>query len=317
MRKSAWIIAVSLMAAGILLVTIGLFAVNFDFSKLDTHDYISHTYQLEDEIFAICADIDTADIQFHLSDDKTCRVECEQMTDSTPITAVVRDNKLYITQEDHREWYEHIGFFFRSPKVTVYLPDNYYKLDLQGATGDVNISNELTFSKITVEISTGDIQCDAQVNSDIKLVTDTGDITCQNSTSNSVNLKTSTGRIWAVNLECDELNVLTSTGDIRVKGCSTSTMTAKASTGDVNILDTKHLNLNVKVSTGDVHFENCVGDFLYIDTSTGDVTGTFSKPMIFECESDTGDIDVENSGVGGQCHVTTDTGDIQLSIAPW
>ena len=315
MRKSVWITALSLMAAGVLIVAIAFAALNFDLTKLDTNTYIDETFTISPIIFSIDADIDTADIQFHLSDDEKLRVECTQMTESAPITAEVRDSVLYISQNDNRAWYEHIGFFFRSPKITVYLPhpNANYDLKLRGSTCDVNISQELTFRTINARITTGDIQCDAQVNTSLSLQTSTGNITCQDAYCNSINLKASTGRIWAVDLDCYELDIRTSTGDIRAKGCKTDILSVKASTGDVRIVDCSHSHLTVTTSTGDVNLDDCESDYLCITTSTGDVSGTIAGPMDIDCETNTGDIDVVDHGHGGLCRVTTDTGDIHIT----
>lgn len=312
MRKSAWITALCLSVAGILLVTVALFAVNFDFSRLDTNEYISKTYTIEKDFFSIIADTDTADIQFLPSEDGTCRVVCQQMNADAPITAEILDDKLYITQENFQKWYNFIGFHFKSPKVTVYLPHSSYKLSLRGSTGDAIIDEDLTFSKVSIDISTGNIQFDAQVNGTLNLTTSTGSIVCRNVTCKDITLKASTGWVQAANLDCYTMDVTASTGDIQIEDCNITTLKVDTSTGDVHFQDTFHENLNVETDTGDVSFKNCNGEYLYVETDTGDVTGTFSRRMIFLCETDTGNIDVDKYNTGGTCEVVTDTGDIHL-----
>lgn len=313
MHKAIWITALSLTVTGILIVAGALFAMNFDFRKLDTHEYISETYTIDEAFSTISADIDTTDIQFLPSDSEECRVECEDMTKSDLITVKVRDGKLHITQEDNRKWYEYIGINLRSPKVIVYLPHANCDLDVKGSTGNVTVAKELSFSDINIKISTGKIQCDAQVGTNLKLESTTGSIICRGTGAEKVHLKASTGKIQVENQECDTLEIKTSTGSIRVENCTASEMRVNASTGDVRIRDTYHNKLTVKTSTGDVRFENCEGSNLKIDTSSGDVTGSFRGPMMFICDTSTGDIDVDSSSSGGRCEITTSTGDIEMT----
>lgn len=312
MRKSAWITALCLSVAGILLVTIALFAVNFDFSRLDTNEYISETYTIEKEFFTIISNTDTADIQFLPSEDGTCRVVCEQMNADAPITAEIWDDQLYITQENFRNWYDYFGFSFKSAKVTVYLPLSAHKLSLRGSTGDITIHEGLSFSKVGIEISTGDIQFDSHVNGTLSLKTSTGSIECRNVSCQDIALKASTGSIRGYNLNCYTMEMKASTGDIQIKDSDITTLKVTTSTGDVDFQNTFSGNLNAATETGDVSFKSCNGDYLYIQTDTGDVSGTFSRRMIFVCKSNTGDIDVDQYNTGGECEVVTDTGDIHL-----
>ena len=313
MRKSLCITALSLCAAGILLVTVALFAINFDFSRLDTNEYTSKTYTIEEGFFSISANMDTTDIQFLPSDDGTCRVVCEQMNLAAPITAEVLDNQLYITQENFQNWYDNIGFSFKSAKVTVYLPYSSCKLSLKGSTCDVIINEALTFSKVDVEISTGDIECYAQVSSTLSLKASTGSIRCLNAHCTEITLKTSTGSIQAIDLDGLIVDVRATTGNIQITHCDATSMTVHTTTGNVQFKYTFHGNLNTNTNNGDVSFMNCNGDHLYITTRTGDVTGTFSRRMVFFYETNTGNVDVEKYDVGGKCEVVTDTGNIELS----
>lgn len=313
MHKAIWITALSLTAAGILIVTAALFAMNFDFRKLDTNNYISKTHNIEEAFSVICADVHTTNIQFLPSDSEECRVECEDMTESELVTVKVRDGKLHITQEDNRKWYEHIGINVRSPKVTVYLPYDACDLEVESSTGDITVAKELAFSNVDIETSTGRIQFDAQVGTNLKLESTTGSIACRGTGAEKVTLKATTGEILVENQECDTLEAKTSTGSIQIKDCHASEMRVNATSGSVGFADTYHKELTVKTSTGDVRFENCEGSNLKIDTSTGDVTGSLRGPMMFLCKTSTGDIDVDDSSTGGRCEVTTSTGDIEIT----
>ena len=53
---------------------------------------------------------------------------------------------------------------------------------------------------------------------------------------------------------------------------------------------------------------------LHIRTDTGDVTGTLRTKKVFITETDTGKVEVPKSITGGECEITTDTGDIKIEI---
>ena len=66
---------------------------------------------------------------------------------------------------------------------------------------------------------------------------------------------------------------------------------------------------------GDVMLEKCDAAVLEIETDTGDVKGSLLSDKVFLVETDTGRVSVPHSTSGGRCEVSTDTGDIQLTLA--
>ena len=67
-------------------------------------------------------------------------------------------------------------------------------------------------------------------------------------------------------------------------------------------------------STGDVRMEGCDAAEIFILTDTGDVAGSLLSDKVFVVETDTGDVDVPRSAAGGRCEITTDTGDIRITV---
>ncbi|MBQ1821155.1 MAG: DUF4097 family beta strand repeat protein [Clostridia bacterium] len=72
--------------------------------------------------------------------------------------------------------------------------------------------------------------------------------------------------------------------------------------------------ISIERSTGDVRFEQCDAAELSIDTDTGDVTGSLRSDKVFIAQSHTGDVSVPGSTSGGKCRITTDTGDIRITV---
>ena len=53
---------------------------------------------------------------------------------------------------------------------------------------------------------------------------------------------------------------------------------------------------------------------VFITTDTGNVDGSFLTDKVVLTQTDTGDVDVPKLTSGGRCEITTDTGDISISI---
>ena len=90
---------------------------------------------------------------------------------------------------------------------------------------------------------------------------------------------------------------------------------SSGNTGDISL---KNVNaaekISIERSTGDVRFDGCDAAEIFVKTDTGDVAGTLLSDKVFIVETDTGSVDVPKTVTGGQCEITTSTGDINISI---
>ena len=69
-------------------------------------------------------------------------------------------------------------------------------------------------------------------------------------------------------------------------------------------------------STGDIAFDGCDAAELLVETDTGDVTGSLLSEKVFFVTTATGKKEVPETVTGGKCKITTDTGDVTITIAP-
>ena len=90
----------------------------------------------------------------------------------------------------------------------------------------------------------------------------------------------------------------------------------RTDTGDISLENvvTEGM-LSVLCDTGDVRLTRCDGGEISIKTDTGDVSGSLLSEKVFSVHSDTGRVNVPKSVAGGPCEITTDTGDIKITIA--
>ncbi len=293
-----------LLKLGIIFTVLGLglfvFAfsmADWNFENLSTTKYQENQHEIIQEFEKISINIDTADVNFEISNDKTAKVVCFER-ESQPHTVSVANQTLCINY-DEQPWYSNITLFsFKSPKITVYLPQKAYsELLVVASTADVRITKEFTFNNISV-------------------TTSTGDITLSNITTVDTNLTVSTGEVKLNKINCkNDLKIAVSTGDTEIYDSQCGNLISSGSTGDLDLINViASGKFTIERSTGDVEIEASDASEIAIMTDTGDVTATLLSSKIFSIFTDTGRINVPISLEGGLCQVTTDTGDIKISI---
>lgn len=300
MKKSKLILlAVSLVVAGLMISAVGLFAVNFDFTKLSMARLTANIHNVEEDFTSISIDTDISDVTLALSKGNTCQVVCLEEVNYIHKVSV-ENNTLTITTEDNRMWYEHIGMNFGDyHNVTVFLPKKAYEdLTIDCRTADVEIPKDFSFGWADITTTTGDVK-------------------------------------WQGSM-VNNLLISVTTGDIRIDDTGCQTLTAKTDTGDIRLANTVVTQgLTAKTDTGDVCFDLSDAKAMSVKTDTGDVTGTLLSNKIFVTETDTGNVVVPaptDGGIGeilslegelimqdnlhpGVCYITTDTGDIRIKLS--
>ncbi len=317
MSNKFWIIIASfLLAVGLLIFAGAMIALDFDFTKLSTVKYETNTYEISEDFNKISIDADTTEIEFVLSDDKQCKIVCFEQ-EKVKHSAAVKDGTLTIDTVDNRKWYDHIGFSFGEPKMTVYLPKTEYaSLLIKSSTGDIEIPKDFEFDTVDISASTGDVECYASASELIRIKLSTGAVCVENVSVGTLDLSVTTGGVTVSSVNCEgDIKVAVSTGKAKLTDISCKGVISSGSTGDVilkNVIAAE--KFSVKRSTGDVILEVCDAAEIYVKTSTGDVTGTLLSEKVFITETDTGSVDVPKTVTGGKCEITTSTGDIQIDI---
>ena len=315
-KTKVWlIVAASLIFAGLLIFCGAAATVNWDFRKLGTSKYQTHSAQIMENFDNISIDTDTADIFFVPSTDGICLVEYYEK-DDVCYSAVVRDNTLNIKREDYREWYKYISFNFEKPKITIYLPNmQYNSLYIKESTGDIVIPKTFSFKDADITLSTGDVEFSA-VSDAVKIKTSTGDVDVEDTTLGSLDVCTSTGDISLENIRCaDDMQVEVTTGEVEIENVTCKNLTPNGDTGSILLENTiATQKLSVTRDTGSVKFEKSDAAEIVVKTDTGKITGSLLTNKVFIAHSDTGFINVPQTTTGGKCRLTTDTGKIIIEI---
>lgn len=333
--KIWFLVGAALVLVGALIFVCCLAIGGWDITSISDASYETTVYEFTEDVSSILIHGDTADIKFVPSGDQTTKVEClESKNESYSVT--VTDGTLNILSRDSA-WYNSITFFsFTSPKITVYLPQGKYNsLTIKSDTGDIEIAKEFSFANIDIDESTGDVACYASASDFTKIKATTGKIHVENTTTGAldvsvstgnvsvtdvtcygdVNVGVSTGKIHLTNLSCKNLVSNGDTGDIFLKKVTiTEELSVERSTGDVAFDGSYAEKLAIKTDTGDVSFDLSDAAEICVKTDTGSVTGSLLTRKVFLVRSNTGKIEVPDFITGGRCEITTDTGDIIITV---
>ena len=314
MKKTKILLISSLLIfVGIVVFVGGMTMLKWNFKNLTLLKYDTHSYMPHDSFTKISVDTTTADIIFVATNDEKASIVCYEK-ERMNHTVYVENNELVIKLNDTRKWYHFIGFDFDSPKITVNLPKQEYDLlKISASTGNTKIPEGLSFKVSEIALSTGD---NCTKSGDVNLSATTGDISVSGLSYVSLSATVSTGDMDVRCVNCsDDIALSFTTGDIEVENVTCNSIYANGSTGDVELNNViASAFINIKTSTGDIQMERCDAGELKIEASTGDIKGTLLSEKIFIARTDTGRVDVPRGTSGGLCEITTDTGDIKITI---
>ena len=310
-------IAAFLVITGMILIAAAMWECRWDLTKLSTQEYKMNTYELAKEFNSISIKTDTADIDFILSNDGKCRVECYER-EKTQHLVNIQENVLTIHMKDERSWYDYIGIHFDSPKITVYLPKaEYASLLIRESTGDITIPNDFQFTTADIAASTGNVTVSASASESIKIKISTGNIAVTNAAAGALDLSVTTGSITASNVSCTgDATIKVTTGKTTLSNLVCNNLLSTGSTGAItlnNLLAAEKITINR--STGNVLLNRSDAAELAVTTSTGTVKGTLLSEKTFIVKTDTGRIEVPQSQTGGKCQIITSTGNIKIDIS--
>lgn len=315
--KISLITAAVLVLVGLLIIGIALCTFDGELSAFGTETYETNSYEIAEPFHTVSVQTDTADLVLARSEDDRCHVICYE-SEKEKHEVSVTDGVLKVTAEDTRAWYEYIGVNFQTTKITVYLPEGAEPvLYVKESTGDVTIPSELRLQAADISVSTGHVTCHASVSEALCVQATTGDIAISGVSADRLELSVSTGNITVSDLVCaGDVTVHVSTGKATLQELSCRTLTSTGSTGDLilqHVTASEHFLL--ERSTGDVRFDRCDAAEITVQTSTGEVTGSLLSEKVFVVHTGTGAVEVPDSINGGPCKITTQTGNVKITLS--
>ncbi|MBE6693111.1 MAG: DUF4097 domain-containing protein [Ruminococcaceae bacterium] len=317
-QTKIWLVtAACLVLVGAILFSVAMTSLKWDFNKFGNRVFVTNVYTFSADSFVdIAVESDESMLYFYPSENDECKIVCYEVENLLHTVEVV-NGKLTIRRNDTRELIDFLSFGGGNPEIKIYLPEREYgSLLIRKTTGDTTITNDFWFENMEIIHSTGDVICNASVTDRLKIHSTTGDIRVENVYAKSLDLSVSTGHITATSVTCQSnVGVKVSTGKAVITNLSCENFDSEGNTGDIsltNVVATR--NMSVERSTGDIFFDGCDAAEVEIETDTGDVKGTFLTEKVIFAETDTGDIDVPVLLNGGRCEISTNTGDVKISI---
>ncbi len=293
-----------------------MWVLEWDFTKLSTTKFETNNYEINEDYNNISIITKTADVVFTPCENTKTSVVCYEQKNIKHSVAV-KDSTLIIEAVDSRKWYEHIGVNFNTPKITVNIPQGEYgALSVKGNTGNIEIGEDFKFDSIDINTTTGHVNNLASAFGNVKIATSTGNISTKNICANTLDLLVSTGKVTVSDVACEgDIKVAVSTGKANIVNAKGQNITSTGDTGDLilkNVIASGKLNLYR--STGNISFDGSDGAEIIIKTSTGSVKGSLLSDKVFITKTDTGRVDVPKTISGGKCEITTDTGNIIITV---
>ena len=190
-------------------------------------------------------------------------------------------------------------------------------LEITVSTGRVSVSGLTCAGDLSVKVSTGDVKISDATCQSLHTTGDTGDMDMENITvRGNISAQRSTGRIALRNANCaGNIEIRVSTGKTELTDVTCQNLVSKGSTGKVVLQNViANAQISIERSTGDVRFDACDAAELFVTTDTGDVKGSLRSEKVFIARTDTGHVDVPKTITGGRCEITTDTGDIHITV---
>lgn len=334
--KKVTIIALILLAVGLILACVGFAFVKFDLSMFDTMETFTNTYYESADFVSIDIDGGSSEVVLIPSEEEECRIVC---TEAERIThkIEVKDGTLHIEKKDKRRWFERVGVFTSDMTIEVYLPKtDFDKLKVDNSSGSIavpegfffgeaevdNSSGSVSFrasaDRIYVDVSSGSIKLDGVSASDIYLDASSGSITAENvRVSNKFTAEASSGTVRINGGEYADLEASASSGSIRISDVDCVNVSAEASSGSVNLTNViAEEKIKAKTSSGSVKLDGIDAPEISIRTSSGSVSGTVLTDKMFDARTSSGSVkvpaSVQNSGL---CVIETSSGNIRISIS--
>ena len=335
MKKGFLITAIILTAAGALIFVGAMFATRFDFSKFPKGKEMNmeeKTYTVSEDFQDIEIRTSVTDITFKVSEDGLFKAVAQEPAKITHTVEVV-NGTLRIESVDERKWYENIGFFWKAPTMTIYLPaaeGRYGSVRIDNGTGDVEIPSDFGFRKVEIETSTGGVEFTGRVKELLKIKASTGDIRVEDFQAGELELGVSTGkvtvrsgRVESATISTPEtehpgrVSVTVSTGAAVLEDLNCGAFCSTGNTGSIRLKNVvARTDMSIERSTGDISFESCdaLEGSITLKTSTGEIRGSLKTGKTFKARSNTGMVRVPESAGSGLCEATTSTGDIRITL---
>ena len=285
----------ALIAALVSAAAFSIFAGSYEGTAGLLLNPVTNTYTFEDTVKNIEVNCSECDIKLSPGEDDSIHVVCKE-ADRIHHTVQVKNDTLMVDRDKDKGLSLSFGTI-RELVVEIYLPEKEYEeLSVSSSSGDIDIDEDFLFDSITLDSSSGDVECEASASGTLRAETTSGDQEYEGVSAGSVTVHSSSGEISLSTVRCAKADIKASSGDVELE--------------DV-IVDGK---LEIETSSGEVELRKCDAGSIRIETSSGDVTGSLLSKKNFSTKTSSGDVHIPDSSEGGSCEIRTSSGDIRINV---
>lgn len=294
----------------------------------------TETYTFDGILKDIDVTTDVADLILLLSPDGKISVECVE-EENCPHTVKLEQGKL--TVEPKEEW----GFIgtglHTNLKVTVFVPaDAVPSVTFTTGTGDLKTDPRMPLKSLRMHGTTGEAECLSKVEGTVSITLTTGNAELNGITAENMDITVTTGsvEIESVTVAKNMLLAATTgetelentvvggsithkctTGETELENVCCGSFRSEGTTGSLKLTNTlAEQRMGAERATGSITLDQTDAGEMVFTTTTGSVTGTVLTGKIFSADTRTGSVQLPTSEAGGNCHISTTTGDIKIAV---
>ncbi len=316
MKKRTVIISLIMVFIGITLIAGGCFAMGFDFRKLDKHTYTERIVEITDAFENIIV-TKGSDIRLLPSEDGKCRVVFTE-SDTVSYSSTVEDGTLTIERVENRKWLDYFGFNFTSYSVKLYLPEaKYNSVNIKTFSGDIELSEGLTFHHVNLDCSSGDIRCYAAIDDNLFAECTSGSMDISGTNARGVTLSVSSGSIKLSGINsAAKIDISSTSGSIYMDNVACENLEIRSTSGSTKMDSVVTSDkIKIKSSSGSITLNGCDADSFRIDSTSGSIKGSLLSDKIFDVHTTSGSINVPDSIEGsGTFSAYATSGSIKITI---
>ena len=131
----------------------------------------------------------------------------------------------------------------------------------------------------------------------------------------SLKVDLATGKVTMEKLNVGNLDISTTTGKVSLTDITCKNLTSTGSTGDIDLKNVVAAEkFSITRNTGNISFDDCDAAAITATTNTGDIEGSLRTDKVFIAKTTTGKINLPETTTGGTCKLSTNTGDIEITI---
>ena len=229
--KIILIVAVTVIVLAIAATALALI-LQLDLKGLNPTKYVTNTHTVESGFTQIDIDAAECTVRFLPSQTGENTIRCSE-TERVTHTVEVVDDVLTIRRHDDRRWYEHFGTSGSKMTIDLYLADTAFEsVQVRTRSGDIEISDQFTFSAASVSSSSGDISFSAQTDYALSASASSGDVYVGFSAPQQLTVSASSGKITldSINSEA-EITLTASSGSVDLANVICNTLSVDTSSG--------------------------------------------------------------------------------------